>query len=216
MAALVVPSIVRCTATGRIIDDRWACVTDLFVVEGIDGVPSGPDRESQIRQATDRLWDAWYILLGELSDQLFLDSIEWVDLDLADGMTGSKTGTTSHPGPLQGRSTSAPSPSNVAMIATKVEQRARRGVRTGRMFIPGVRASMITGNTLEASDRTAVQAALDGFVDEVNNDGSGTSAASSELRTVHVPRTGDPFSSAVTKLQLRSRVTHQDRRINRY
>lgn len=216
MARLVVPSIVRCLAVGRTLDDRWACVTDLYVTDGDSfGFPPN-DRASQIRQATDRLWDAWAMLFEELSTTCFLDAILWTDLDLANGTTGEKIGTNSNPNVIQGGSSSDPMPSNIALVASKVEELSRRGVRSGRMFIPGVRESMADGNVLNASSLAAVQDKLDDFVAEVNHTPTVDNSALSELRTVHVPRSGDPFSSKVTKLQLRQRVSHQDRRINRY
>lgn len=216
MAPLIVPSILRCTATGRTLDDRWACVSDLYVVANAEIPGSTPDRASQIRQATDRLWDGWYEIFRVLSNTCYLDQIAYVDLDLEDGQTGTVTGTTSHPGPLQGQGQGDASPSNIAALARKVEAKARRGVRSGRMFIPGIRESMTTGNQMEDAAASSLQDRLDEFLASVNNNGDGSAAASSELRTVHVPATGAPFSSSVTELQLQPRVTHQDRRLNRY
>lgn len=206
---LVVPSIVRCAAKGRIIDDQWACVTDIYVEQGTE--PGGPNRVNQIRQATDRLWDAWAYVFVELSSQCTLERIDWVDLDLADGLVGTKVGTNTNPEALQGQSSGTPAPSNIAGLVIKEESGGRRGQRQGRMFLPGLRQTSLVGNNIVASDKTAIQDRLDSFLAEVNQNEDGTL---SELRTVHVPRVGAPFSSSVSQLTLRSRVSHQDRRID--
>lgn len=133
-------------------------------------------------------------------DDMTFDSVSYVDLDSADGVTGLVTSSDDETLPQSGIGAGAPLPANTAALFTKQAPSAR-GRRNGRLFMAGLTESTTTsdnGNRIEPANVTTLNAAAATFLANTNNtDGLGT-AFESNMVVVHVltrgasPRPGVP------------------------
>lgn len=198
----VVPGVCRFAAVG-IFSSRD--VVNVFDIR-IDTTGSTMARE-------DAIADQAAVLIESISDHmtpvqvndLTWDHVEWVDLDEADGSTGStQTGTGGVTWQDAGNITTAPIPGNVAVLMNKVVPSAR-GRRNGRTYwcgVPEADTSDAAPNSLSGGQLTAWQTACDDWLASVNQDGDATSY-DSRLCVVHIltrdtPNPGQELGSPLT------------------
>lgn len=210
---LVVPHVVRMAYQGAILDDRWACVLDVEVTNNAS--PGTVPRADQIDQATDRLWDAWGEFMAPLlSDKMQLDQIAWTDLDSATGGTGVKIGTTSYPAPVKGLAEGQTTASGIAVLVNKTTDISRRGVRSGRMFLPGLTEQLTDGNFINTGDFGTFQTYINNFLAGATETGALMSVWNVPV-VVHRPKVGAAYSNQITAMSPRQRLSHQIRRMDR-
>lgn len=194
---LVVPDICRFTVNQELEGNNIANIIDCQV----DTTGSSMSREEAIEQLAGVIIDAWGA--GPLSYQvndLSLVSVSWVDLDEADGSTGTRTTTGTYTLPVTGDSVGAPLPANTSVLVKKTLATGGRAHRSGRMFIAGFpedATATDNGNRLDTAVATGVQTVMDTFLEDlVQTDPLGTQYAS-EMVVVHVTaRDGDGHPTA--------------------
>lgn len=182
----------------------------------IDGGPTGSRNENVIDQAeiVARQWKQ--SILPNLCDDLILQSVSYVDLNAADGITGTFSGDDDPVLPAAGLLTESGMSANVSALITKSTS-SGRGTKSGRLYLCGLAESATDqsdSNHLKPAAITQVQAAFDEFKDDVEQDGSvGGPAYESEIGVVHVPKVGDPSFTAMSAFSVQGLLATQRRRL---
>jgi hypothetical protein len=88
--------------------------------------------------------------LGGMAASYTLHSVSFVDLDSADGPTGTITGTGSHTLPLPGGQGGNSYSANSALLVTK-QGASARGSRNGRWYLSALTESVVDGNIVDSS-----------------------------------------------------------------
>lgn len=152
-------------------------------------------------------------LLPLMSELVTVTGAEYVDLDSAEGDTGSVTPSAGLT--VTGGDSAQPVPINTAVLVRKNTE-GGRAARNGRMFLPGMAEVNVDGAGIIASvSRTAWQTAADAFLNTVNDGG----IASPEQVMVVVSRptvsaTPGTFNE-VTSLNVSSLMATQRERMRR-
>lgn len=153
MATLVVPQVVRYSFSGTYGEATWANVMDFRVDE-----EALSDRAIEIENVAGVLEDAWKgFLVPLLVDDLVLTSISWVDLDSADGSTGS-IGISGG----AGNDTTPPTSAQVSVLIRK-NTTGGRSSRPGRWYLPGIPEAGVGITGVDSGYRTALQTALNNW-----------------------------------------------------
>lgn len=212
---LVAPSVCRYTVNGTYLGRPVANILDQVIIDNV-----GPTtRHDAIDDVAGDIIDAWsQHILSFVNTGYTATSVSWVDLDNANGETGSKSSTTDESWPQSGLSDGDPYAASVALLVTK-ETSSGRGQRNGRMFIAGLDESFVTGNTIEPAVLTGIQTELDAFTEALTE--TGMIATYETFPTVvHTRNTGTAANpvieyvnnTAVTSFAAQSRVASQRRR----
>lgn len=208
---LVVGGICRYTLNGEVSDRPWANILDMHIASSGD---PGYSRESAIFDTAGNIINSWAEHMAPLLGKgTFLESVSWVDLDTADGSTGSRVSTSEHNLPIEGGGATLLSPGSVAILVTK-QVSSSRGRRNGRMYVAGVVDGLTNGNTVEPTVIPTWQNAMDAYLAELN-DVSFESSYTRDLSVVHTtgaaPTTGT--YSHVDSLVVSNRPATQRRRL---
>ena len=214
---MIVESVCRYTINQTYSGRNVANVLDIAITD-VGGLDS---REAAIADFGEELLEAWNDTISLVqTNEVGLVSVSWVDLDSADGETGSTTtGSGNAVWPSTGTSTSASMPGSVAMLARKQISQGR-GRRNGRMYICGVgedKTDSDVPNTLNGQFVSDVNAQLALFLAECNQQHE-TPDYTARLVVVHVTARdvdGNPTAGdyrEVTSLTLDSTLaTQRDR-----
>lgn len=163
--ALIAPGIVRYTLSGTIGGTKkWANIWDVDIL-----IAGEQTREDACREYAEVLMANWVqnVMLS-LSIAIALTEVSWVDLDSADGSTGSINTTPLDPGPYEGAETGEAITPQTSVLVTKVASSAR-GSRNGRMYLAGFRESDIDFDRLDSGYAAIVQTRMDSFLATVTD-----------------------------------------------
>lgn len=188
----------------------------------IDTTGSTMSREDAVDGQAGSIIEHWVAqFLPVMVDDLTLDSVSYVDLNTADGVTGSRLNGGGTSLPAAGLSTDPPLPANAALLVTK-QAPSGRGRRNGRMFLAGLEeqfTSISNGNRLEEADRAGFETRTQAFLSGTNELDTLGTAFSSNMVVVHItardasgnPTLGD--SSVVQSLIPDALLATQRRRL---
>lgn len=167
----------------------------------IDTTGSTMSRNDAIENQAEDIITQWAgQLLPLVGDDLVLESVSYVDLNTADGVTGIRVSSDTVTLPEPGLVTSPLIPGNTSVLVTKQVSSAR-GRRNGRLFWCGISEGATAegnGNTVSTTSLAAFQSAWDTFLANTNNVDSVGTAFESNMAVVHVltrgasPRPGVP------------------------
>lgn len=205
--ALIVPSIVRCTIAGTYLGSPVANIIDVLVPEGWGDY----ERDEACKFTAENVLHHWHThVLPLLKGQYIAESVSYVDLSSVDGVTGTVTSSGAVVWPYPGGVGGEPYSGAIAILVTK-STGSRRGERSGRMFLTPPGEADINGNTIGAPYVTALNDALETFLEEMNDMGVGD--VKTKLHVVHRTRFAEVgTSTAITSLSARARVSTQRRR----
>lgn len=204
---LIVPNVARYTVEGTYLDAPVANVIDMYIPDGWAGLT----RDDAVEQVGRNVLTGWYLeILPVMKGQYIAQDVTWVDLNTADGSTGTVVVgnqpeyTFPYPGAIGGE----PYTAAVATLVTK-NTVARRGERQGRMFLCPPGEADIIGNTIQPDYLTALNSALSDFTEYLY---AGTENSAYPV-VVHQPAGGTfGTSTPVTGMTARARVSTQRRR----
>lgn len=222
--AFVVPGICRFTINANIFERRCANVIDMQ----IDTTGSIVSRPTACEEQAEVILSAWDDnIIPNVHQGYQATSVSWVDLDEADGSTGSVSSNGADVWPKAGAIGSDRTAANLAVLVTKNTTSAR-GIRKGRMYVAGapeIATDGVAGNRLTAAYLTQYQNAFDAFYGAVTVESGSIQDWQSEMRVVHIltrepdqpngnpgaPLTGN--SSTVHSLSVQSLLATQRRRL---
>lgn len=193
--AFVVPGVAR-FAVNQTLEGR--SVVNVLDYD-IDTTGSTMSRADAVQGQAESIINQWVAqFLPVLVSSLTLDSVSFVDLDSATGVTGSvlSDGTTTLP--AAGSIVTSSLPGNTSVLITK-QVTSARGRRNGRMFLAGGYEGMTqaaNGNVLEVADRAGFQTRADAFLANTNElDGVGTAFSSNMVVVSVLTREAPPAGS---------------------
>lgn len=181
---LVAPGICRFTVNATMAGRNVANILDMQ----IDTTGTPGDRPDAIDAVAGDILNNWsdHIIIS-LVDDYVAQSVSWLDLDEANGPTGSRSTTSETTWPEAGPSVSAPLPSNVSVLVKKQIVGAR-GRRNGRMYLTGFSEGLTPegdGNTVDPATRAALDTRLASFLSGINDAEGPFIAVQRQLVVVH-------------------------------
>lgn len=206
--ALTRAGICRYTCNGTYLGAPVATIVDMLV----NPVVAGPGRDEQVADIAEVVLDRWANrLMPLMKGQYSFNSVSWVDLNTVSGSTGEITSTDATTLPVLGEIGGAPYSGAVAILVDK-NTVARRGQKSGRMFLPPCGEADIEGNTIGTPYLNALQAALNSLYEGLTV----ATAPSAGPVVVHSGLNVEgPGWSAITGYRARSKVTTQRRRLGK-
>lgn len=185
MAVLIVPGVCRFTVEATYAGIQVATIIDMDI--NTDGL--GTNREESIEDQAGVIVNEWSDhVLNWISNDYTANAVSWVDLDSADGSTGSRNAFADEVWPQSGAESNPTTPSNVAMLVTK-QVSSGRSSRNGRMFLPGSSATHIQPGDprrITTTFVTARQADMDLLLAGLNQDVSVPVTYQSHFSVVHI------------------------------
>lgn len=171
MAALVEQWVVRYTIVGTLGGQDCMNVFDIYVGDDVIG-----ERSTAIEQCAQDLLNQWddHILPVVVNDYTAVQ-VRWVDLDTAEGETGSISSTDENTWPKDGSVAGDPLPNNAYAKVVKNLQGKTRTQRNGATRLGGLAegyTGATTPNTLNLADRTAITDAFQSMQDGIEAAGS--------------------------------------------
>lgn len=202
---VIIPSVVRCTILGTYYGAPTANIMDFLVSEGW----SGALRPAQCQATAENLlWRFSQRVLPLLGGNYVAQQVDFVDMSQDDGATGSVTSWDDQTWPKAGSIGGQGLTGAVATLVTK-QTTARRGERSGRLFLAPPTESDVDGNIIGGPYLAALNTGLATFLDELDiTDGGGVNYPVVTHFTGSVVRP----SSQITALVARPRVSTQRRR----
>jgi hypothetical protein len=214
MAALVADGVVRYAVNGTYDGHDVVNIVDIK----IDTTGSDESREESAESVAGIIINEWSdSILPLLVENYQAVSVSWIDLDSLTGSVGERTNTDDHTWPEPGTTASSPMPGNVAARVNKTTVSAR-GQRQGRMYLCGVPEAWTLGlgpNRITADNVTAINAKLEDFLGDVNQDGSGILNYTCDMVVVHTKDGDFTSSTKITNLSIDGYLSSQVRRIRR-
>lgn len=210
MAALVVEDVVR-TFIEFTLGTREAAVTLDHVLIGTTG-----SRETACQNVAKAVLSAWHDgPRTRQSNECSMDRVSWLDLASLTGSTGSVTtgigGTPSWPS--IGGVAEDSFPSNVALRVQK-NTTATRGLRPGRMYVPGVSESDTdVPNTVASSRLTAWQTEFTEFLTALTTYDNPEGDYLSTPVVIHQQVGEAPTSTLITSMTPQGTLRSQGRRL---
>ena len=187
---LVAPGICRFTVNGSYAGRPVANVLDYR----IDTTGSTMGRAEAVNnQAQDILTQWTEQMLPVVQANYIATSVSYVDLDEADGPTGSVTSSDDADWPAPGVAEGPDMPANVAGLVRK-QIIGTRGRRSGRMYLCGLSEEVTAAdqpNTISEAAQSFINGQLAAFLANTNNTDTLGTAFSSDLVVVHT-RQPDP------------------------
>lgn len=215
-SVLVAPDVCRYVIEGTYLSKPCLNVLDMVVQAGDSPVVP---RSEVIPEVAKLLIDNWKnkICTNVSSDYTF-NAVSWVDLDTADGQTGSRTSSPTYNLPQSGSRPGDPITAAVAILITK-ETTASRGLRPGRWFIGGLTEGDVSGNIINGSYLGDFNTALGDMVTNLTETGL-LEPMHYFPTVVHTKTTGTGASKVttykgntqITNLRASGRVSTQRRR----
>lgn len=216
---LIVPGVCRFAINGVFEGQPIANILDVH----IDGT-IGSNRTANILDQAHIIVSAWADqVLDYVTASYTAESVSWLDMDSANGSTGSTSDGTGTDFPRAGQHPNSPMPANVAWAIDK-EISSLRGLRKGRMYVCGVPEGQQVGgspNEILAATVAGFQTNMDQFLSDVNQSVSFNGNYDSEIVVVHTKNTGteaDPVieyvgMSHVNTLRVKAKLRTQRRRM---
>lgn len=209
--ALVVPNICRFSLVGFYIDRPWVNIIDMQ----LDTTGTIEDRDDFAYETAGAIIDAWVDNIATyVSESCVLNSVDWTDLNSADGSVGQRIVTSNNTLPEAGFVESPALTGNNAALVTKRTARSR-GTRNGRLYHTGLAENQIIDNHLGPGTQVNLQGSYNGFLSDINDTGAIPVNLSRQMVVVHTtgpnPTTGT--WSAVEELVVESRLATQRRRL---
>jgi hypothetical protein len=209
MPPIIAPGVCEFTLIGTWIDRPWNTVLDIDINSDIAG-----DRDVNIEDQAQVLLNEWIDHVRPVCGaNCVLTEVRWVDLDTASGVTGSRSDPTAPRVMPSAGTLTGDSLSGAACCLVKKNTASARGVRSGRIYMPGLVESQTNGNLIGSGSLAALVTAWDDFLAGVNQDHDGAFDYDSRLQVVHT--TGGVFDSMseVTSLSPQARLATQRRRL---
>lgn len=201
---LVIPNVCRFAVHGLTGTRPWVNVFDASIPEG------RPGAEGTIKKIAEGLLDTYYNNLRTLCHTSWIiQSCSWVDLNSANGTTGSINSTPNHTFPAAGTRTGEAVAANTAVMARKTTTRGR-GMKNGRTYFSGITEAGTNGNVLATGENTTWNAACDAIRSIIQNAG-GTSSA--QFVVAGVTKTGATHANPITAYSVDTTLATQRRRL---
>ena len=183
MAALIAPRCVRYTVSGNYGETTWANILD-FRLTANDGIP----RAQAIQEHAEVVVNAWESELSVYqSQECFIRSISWVDLDSENGSTGAI------PYNIPGNDSNPCLPANVAVLIKKLAPGGGRQARNGRLYLVGCNEDAVEENRLAGTFQGALNNDLDQFLAFVSEtQGADFPNYSASMTVIHQRNQGTP------------------------
>lgn len=165
---LIAPDVARFAINGDLNGED--CINIIDVALTGPGIES---RENACSATAGDILNNWTDhILPLLSGVYTANSVSWIDLDSADGSTGTRTSTSDKSWPASGGQAVAPVANNTyARIAKVVDGKSRRQ-RNGTLRLGGIPEAYTSGgngNVIEAGPRGNINAGFEAFKDGVND-----------------------------------------------
>nr|CRY96617.1 hypothetical protein [uncultured prokaryote] len=208
---LVAPGVCRYSIVADFLGETVVNVCDM-AIDTEEGVGDLAGRANGIAAVAGDLLDSWVAnILPRLGINYSFRSVDWVDLNSADGEVGSINATPDNALPLSGGRNADPHPSSVAILVKK-EISGGRGERAGRMFLAGVIDDDASGNVLLPSVATALNAAFAQFLTDMSVEGT---INDQEFKPVVVHTKAGQFTryTDISSYNVRAPLTTQVRRL---
>jgi hypothetical protein len=210
MPVLVVGGICRFTLHGT--NGRpWANILDFHIDSdvGASRDEAIEDQAEIINQEWPSAWDDFW------ASTVSYTGISWVDLDTAEGSTGSTTETSGALVlPKAGVASGEADPPNVSYLVHK-RVGSGRGRRSGRIYVPGAPEGMTNLQNISASPLTSMNTMVNTLLGALNQESAPLSIGSynSFLSVVHQPLGGEPSFDHVDDLEVDQLLATQRRRL---
>lgn len=214
MAALIAPLIARFTVKGTSQTGTWANVFDYQLLAGTE-----TDRAVICESHADLIGAAF---ASEFGPYMHITSeiteVSWVDLDSADGSTGS-VGVG-----VDGSDSTDVAPTNLSALIRKVAPGGGRAARNGRMYLGNLAEADVGAGTLDAGFRSALQTDANTFLTGTTDPSQPNFGDySAFMKVVHTTNAGTPSApnyvyagdSTVTSMQVDATAATQRRRMRR-
>lgn len=176
-------------------------VTNIWDVH-VDGHGTA-DRPGAANNLAGIILDAWSVnVLANQSNTMAAESVSWIDMNSADGQTGSRSTTATRTWPAVGPNTDPGMPGNVSVLVRKITD-GGRGQRNGRMYLAGIAEAFTaatTHNELSPSIVTTINGRMADFLTAVDGDHDlgGVTAAYTANSVVTRVLTRDPDGKPLT------------------
>lgn len=210
MPSLIVPDVCRYYIDFELGSRPCACILDQAVV-GTTG-----SRAVAVAKVAEKLLSAWHAgPRTRQSNEISLLSVSWLDLNSSTGTVGS---TTTGPGgtpvwPSIGGVAEDSFPSNVALRVEKATT-ATRGLRKGRMYVPGISESDTdVPNTVASTRLAAWQTQFTALLTAIGAWSTGEGDYVSSPCVIHQPIDDDPSYTLVTSFTPQATLRSQGRRL---
>lgn len=210
MAPIVAPSVVRYTVVGTLNGEDCMNIFDYAITDVLlDG-----GRNEAIQVAAGDLLNQWADhVLPLLSTAYRADEVRWVDLDSADGTTGSRSSTDGSTWPDEGGTAGAPCPNHTYAKIVKNLQGKTRLQRNGTLRLGGLVESYTdaaNSNLLTVDTQVALNGAFEALKDGMNGALSGYTGNLVVVHTVDDVYDGDSqiasYSAAAVVGTVRGRM----------
>lgn len=158
--AIIAPNCVRVTLVGTYLNRPCLNVMDMAVADA-----NAPNtREDAVRFAAAQVGKVWTTTVMQLLHSSYtLDRVDYLDLSEEDGVVGSLSIVDGVSLPVAGEIGGQAITAAVAVLVTK-QTVARRGQRSGRMFVAGLAEQYVEGNILTGEFQGALNDELDTFL----------------------------------------------------
>jgi hypothetical protein len=204
MAQLIVPRVCRFVVRGTWQGRPWANIWD------VDIPTDAPARNTSIPKKAAQILDAYCgNFLTTAHSTLSVDSVYFVDLDSATGLTGSITSSTTNTLPKTGFGSGESVPPNVAVLVTKAIPHGRNA-RNGRVYVAGLTEANSAGAALAAGVAANYQTNMNAVLTACNATVDGFSCTGV---VVSRPRNAAASSHAISSLSASSKPATIRRRL---
>lgn len=200
--AIIVPDVARFSINQTLEGRAVVNVIDMQ----IDTTGSTMSRDDAIVNQAKSILTEWdtYGRVNQVDD-LTADSISYVDLNSASGITGNLAASATVTWPKAGSKTGSPLPANTALLVKK-QTPSRRGARSGRMYVAGIPeedTDTANGNRLSSAFQTSFTSSMAAFKSGVEELDTLGTAFESWLVVVHITArdaSGNPTAGDYTRV----------------
>lgn len=158
--ALIAPGICRYSVIGRL---EGQLIVNVFDIQ-IDTTGGGETRGEAIFQVAGDVLNNWSDhILNRVSGEYVAEEVRWVDLDSADGQTGSRSSTSDNTWPAPGENLGGALTNNTCALVTKVLEGKARNQRNGMTRLAGIPGGQLASGNANALSPAAVTSYSQGF-----------------------------------------------------
>lgn len=167
---IVIDGVIRFSVIGDLSGEACVNIIDVDV-----NTATGQTREEACFQIAGDILNNWTDhILPNLSGAYTALEVRWVDLNSADGSTGSRTDTSAETWPQPGARSGSPLPNNTYAKVRKILAGKSRTERAGTLRLGGILEEDTIGgvdnNVLASSAQNAYNTAFQAFADGINQD----------------------------------------------
>lgn len=178
---IIAPGVARFTVVGRLFGQDCMNVLDAEFETGV-----GTSREERARELAGDILNNWNDhILPALSAGYTAREVRWVDLDSADGSTGSRTETDGSEWPAEGGTVGQALPNNVYVKVAKILEGKGRRERNGTLRLGGIPESYTLGSDGNVLDPAQILALNQRFEDLKDGINGGAGSVDTNLVVVH-------------------------------